>query len=322
MKNNYIVLYYKTDSPNLSHYMYKDLFDIDGVVLCSRSKNSSKKILQCIYDKIKRYMNNEKFGYSFLYKIFAALEDIRKIQISEDKTTVVFINDQGLQKYFVDILLDIKKEHNNVVFVVQWLNAVSTVSTSYFDQMNRLNPCLILTDDPGDAEKYGWVFWMDCLSQIDDIKTGKKSEVFFAGVAKDRENKILDAYTKLTKSGIMCDFTIVGKKNNNPNISDKYLDYRELIARDMGANCLLEIMQNGQLGYTCRAQEAIVLNKKLLTNNKWIVNSKYYNPKFIKVFDEIGDDEIAFIKQNTPVDYHYDGGFSPLKLIDYLEKTI
>lgn len=322
MKNNYIVLYYKTDSPNLSHYMYKDLTNIEDVTLCSRGVDSKNKYLHYMYDRIKKHINNDKFGHSILYKIITYSEEITKLKLSDSKTNVLFINDQGLHKYYVDLLLDIKREHPNVVFVVQWLNAVSTVPGCFYEQMERLNPCLVLTDDPGDAEKYGWVFWMDCLSQIDDIKTGKNSDVFFAGVAKDREKKILGAYEALVNNGIRCDFTIVGKKNNNPNISDRYLEYREIIARDMATNCLLEIMQNGQLGYTCRAQEAIVLNKKLLTNNKWIVNSKYYNPKFIKVFDEIGDEEIAFVKQDTPVDYQYDGGFSPLRLIDYLEDTI
>ena len=33
MKNNYIVLYHKTDSPNHSHYMYKDLANIERSVV-------------------------------------------------------------------------------------------------------------------------------------------------------------------------------------------------------------------------------------------------------------------------------------------------
>lgn len=322
MKNNYVILYYKINSPNLSYYMYKDLKNIENVTLCSRGIDSKNKILHYLCNMIKKCLNNEKDYHSILYKTFTSFEEIRNVKLSDNKTNVLIINDQGLHKYYVDLLLDIKKENPNVIFVVQWLNAVSTVSSCFYEQMKRLNPSVILTDDPGDAKKYGWYFWMDCLSRIDDIETGNKSEVFFAGVAKDREDKILDVYSKLTKNGIKCDFTIVGKKNNNPNISDKYLEYTEVIGRDKGANCLLEIMQNGQLGYTCRAQEAIVLNKKLLTNNKWIVNSKYYNPNFIKVFDEIGDDEIAFIKRNMPVDFQYDGEFSPLNLIGYLEKTI
>ena len=322
MKNNYIVLYYKTGSKNLAYYMYKDLAGVEGIELCSRERDSSNKYLHYFYARLKKHINEEKIGHSTLGKVLMASEAIRKVQFSKDKANVIFINDQGLYKYYVDLLLEIKRKYSNTVFVVQWLNAVSTVPFNCYEQMKRLNPNLILTDDPDDAEKYGWVFWMDCLSTIDDIKPGKKSDVFFAGVAKDREKKIVDAYVKLKDNGINCDFTIVGKQNNDPGISRKYLEYRELLARDMGANCLLEIMQSGQRGYTCRAQEAIVLNKKLLTNNKWIVNSKYYNPQFIKVFEEIGDEEIAFVKKNISVDYQYDGGFSPWKLIEYLEKTI
>ena len=52
-------------------------------------------------------------------------------------------------------------------------------------------------------------------------------------------------------------------------------------------------------------------------------NYSYHKAKLIlENWAEFGDEEIAFIKQNTPVDYQYDGGFSPLRLIDYLEDTI
>ena len=322
MINNYIVLYYKTGAKNLSYYMYKDLIGKDGIELCGRGKDSQNKYLHYFYAWLKDHINSGKIGHTFLYKILKSIEDIRKVAFSDVKTNVILINDTGLDKYYVDLLLEIKAQFPNTAFVVHWLNVVSTVPSKYFEQMERLNPSVVLTDDPADAEKYGWIFWMDCLSEISDVKPGRKSDVFFAGPAKGREKAIVDAYEELKRNNLKCDFTIVGKKNNNPEISGKYLEYKELLSRDKGADCLLEIMQNDQSGYTCRAQEAIILNKKLLTNNKWIVNSRYYNPRFVKVFDKIGKDEITFVKEHISVDYQYDGGFSPIKLIEYLEKII
>ncbi len=322
MKNNYIILYYKTEKKNLSYYMYKDLVGVENIQLCGRSRDSSIKFLHYFFAKIKDYIDEERFGHKFLYKLIKMCEDIQKVKFSKEQTNVVFINDMGLYKYYVDILLEVKTKYPNTVFVVQWLNAVSTVPLKYYEQMKRLNPAVILTDDPGDAEKYGWIFWMDCISDVGYIEPGKKSDVFFAGKAKDREQQIIDVYEKLRDNNINCDFTIVGKKSDNPNISDRYLDYGEVLARDKAAKCLLEIIQGGQVGYTCRAQEAIIFNKKLLTNNKWIINSKYYNSDFIKVFEKIGDEEISFINNDITVNYNYDKGFSPLKMVQYLEEII
>lgn len=322
MRNNYIVLYNKAESENLQFFMYKDLNGKPDVTLCARAKDSPNKFLHFFYLKIRNYIINERPGYGILYKYLKKHEDIQRISFSDKKTNVIIINDMGLQKYYVSILLELKKKHPNTVFVVHWLNVTSTVPPMYFEQMKRLKPAIVLTDDPGDSEKFGWIFWMDCISDISSVNSGKKSDVFFAGIAKDREEQILDAYWTLTQNGLNCDFTIVGKTADIPQISGKYIIYKELLSRDKATNCILEIMQKGQTGYTCRAQEAIIFNKKLLTNNKWITKSRYYNPLFIKVFDKIGKEEIEFVKEQVFVDYKYDGSFSPIKLIEYLDGRI
>ena len=40
----------------------------------------------------------------------------------------------------------------------------------------------------------------------------------------------------------------------------------------------------------------------------------------MSVFENIEDMDINFITKDLPVDYEYDGYFSPMKIIDLLEK--
>lgn len=56
---------------------------------------------------------------------------------------------------------------------------------------------------------------------------------------------------------------------------DKFMTYQENIQHTLHTRCLLEIMQQGGLGYTQRVMEAICEGKKLLTNNSTIKEAPF-----------------------------------------------
>jgi hypothetical protein len=63
---------------------------------------------------------------------------------------------------------------------------------------------------------------------------------------------------------------------------------------------ILEIMQEGQVGMTLRSLEALVLNKKLITNNINIVNDELYHPNNVYILGY--DNKYSSIKEflNAP----------------------
>lgn len=89
-----------------------------------------------------------------------------------------------------------------------------------------------------------------------------------------------------------------------------------MIEVEVKSNCILEVLATGQSGATLRYYEAVCYNKKLLTNNKNIVNLPFYNPEWMHVFENTEDIDWGWVKERVPVDYHYDGRFSPIHLID------
>lgn len=82
------------------------------------------------------------------------------------------------------------------------------------------------------------------------------------------------------------------------------------------SNCILEVLIEGMTGATLRYNEAVCYNKKLLTNNKNIVNLPFYDPRYMRVFDSPDDIDVEWVRKQVPIDYHYDGRFSPTHIID------
>ena len=92
--------------------------------------------------------------------------------------------------------------------------------------------------------------------------------------------------------------------------------------RELSAKCILEIVQKGQVALTLRPYEAVAYNKKLLTNNKTILNFKYYNPKYMRYFEKVEDIDWNWVKCDDGVDYNYQGDFSPRYLLADIEKNL
>ncbi len=194
------------------------------------------------------------------------------------------------------------------------------------------NPYLDLemTFDKGESEKYNFPHFDEFESKI-EIKRELKSEtdVFFAGKAKDRLPRLLDAYDIFTNAGLKCKYYLTGvpkkeyKKLPNIEYADKLMSYSEMLYHTVNTRCIFEINQAGADGYTSRFLEAVIYGKKLITDNAFVKQSKYYTPSNIQVINDMSEIDTSFVtKGGDFVDYNYDNGFSPLRMIDRVEEEL
>lgn len=184
----------------------------------------------------------------------------------------------------------------------------------------------ILTFDRQDAEKYGFSFAGFHYYSKPDIAFPEKSlyDVYYVGSFKGNRTRLInDTLKHLTANGICCRFDILSnnlKKTEEAaagiNVFRKSLPYRDVLEYTTASNCILEIIQENQHGPSLRYFEAVVFNKKLLTNNPYVVDFPYYNPEYIRVFKDADDIDISWLKAGITVDYRYKGDFSPLKLLE------
>ncbi len=184
----------------------------------------------------------------------------------------------------------------------------------------------ILTFDRQDAEKYGFSFAGYHYYSKPIIPIPEKSlyDVYYVGSFKGGRTRLInETFKHLSANGICCHYDILSdnlKKTEQTavgiNVFRKSLPYSEVLKQATASTCILEIIQENQHGPSLRYFEAVVFNKKLLTNNPYVVDFPYYNPEYIKVFKDIGDIDINWLKADITVDYHYAGDFSPLKLLE------
>lgn len=187
------------------------------------------------------------------------------------------------------------------------------------------------TYDLLEKEKYDMDFYYpEIESKIDlsSVSIHSTCDVFFAGAAKKRFSQILEAYDYFTSHGVKCHFIIMDVDEKEKEIRagieyiNEFMPYRRMLELSVQSNCILEISQEGAVGNTSRFLEAVIYNKKLVTNNRGILNEKYYNPKFMKVYNSITEISPSFIKEEIDVDYEYAEDFSPVGLIKCIDNVI
>lgn len=187
---------------------------------------------------------------------------------------------------------------------------------------------LELTIDKDDAETYG-IYHFDEIESKPEVSLSPEyplSDVFFAGAAKDRLPTLIKIYDKLSACGLNCKFYITGADTPIARTGIQYaknnMSYRQMLYYTVNSRCILEINQGGAVGYTSRFLEAVMFNKLLITNNMSIKESEFYHPQYIQCIANSDEIDPEFVKQDITVDYHYNGEFSPKRLILQIEELL
>lgn len=184
--------------------------------------------------------------------------------------------------------------------------------------------------DVGDSVKHNMIHFDEIESKV-DISIAKDYplyDVFFAGAAKDRLPFLIKIYDYLEKNGINPFFYITNVSKQDQIVrrgitySERNMKYSDMLYKTVNAKVVLEVNQGCVDGFTSRFLEAVLYNKKLLTNNMAVKNNEYYNEEYINIFSNPEDINVDFILQDKEVDYHYKNEFSPIHLINLIDKSL
>ena len=184
--------------------------------------------------------------------------------------------------------------------------------------------------DIGDSRKYNMIHFdeIESKTEITLSRDYPLFDVFFAGAAKDRLPFLIKIYDYLEKNGIAPFFYITNVNKEDQIVrtgitySEQNMKYSEMLYKTVNARVVLEVNQGCVDGFTSRFLEAVLYNKKLLTNNVAVKNNEYFNEEYINIFSNPEDINVDFILQDKEVDYHYKNEFSPVHLINLIDKTL
>ena len=248
---------------------------------------------------------------------------------SNDVNYVVIFNSALLQYYSREYFVRLKRKHPSIQYILYiidpmpeglWKEIEATLDV--FEE--------VLTIHPYNCNRFGFKY-LPYIYAKPEIKRRWENipdtNLFFCGVAEDyRQEVVNDIVSECDKRNI--DFEIYLKPCGNDWIEHEHVHYSEMsyeenVQRILKSKCILEIMHQGYVGITQRYLEAIIYNKKLLTNNEEVMKLPYYDTGYIKYFSKIDEIDWEWTSKEETVDYHYQGDFEPQawkkRLIDILD---
>ena len=190
---------------------------------------------------------------------------------------------------------------------------------------------IILSFDPEDAEKYGFVYCPLSYSALPEAKKWQKeatrSDVFFMGTAKQRLDMIFTVYEWLQSAGLDCNFHVVGVPLKERRYTDEinycgFLPYVDYLQMTLSSRCILELLQDPtHHGHTARTAEAFVYGRKLLSNNTHLISAPFYDPKKISTFSQAEAIDINFITNDWQPEC-LPALFSPRRTLELIERRL
>lgn len=260
--------------------VFENRKDIRMIKIKHKKPHGFQKIIFYITRFLKAFLGYNK-GLSKLYsEDFLAY--IKKIT-PED--SVLLFN-----KNLKDILI-LHKEIISKKFSVCIWDSLCTKSLygkiEYYYHIHR-NNIKLYTIDSDDALKYKFIhtkqFYRDYNKEFGRLNNPDfKTDLFFIGQDKNRQGKLLELINRVNKAELKYRFLILKDKHSNhiPELEECYIQkevsYNEVLKYIANSKCLVEILQKGQSGLTLRALEALFFRKKLITNNKKIIDEAFYN---------------------------------------------
>ncbi len=321
MHKKYLIL----TASAMSDYILRDLENCSNVQIVNRCHAFSNPLANRLFRLHTALQLNKKIRMPFKKIWYRAL---LKPYFTAEKPDFVIMAypwyDRGLLSY-------IRKQAPKAKILLQCTDKVDVeikIGVGLSLEAIRKNLDGVTVYNPLDAQKYGFPFHSVGYSKVDpqELPQYTPCDVVFIGAAKNRLEDIRAAYEKFRNAGLSCYFYVTGvpkKQRREDGIlyADKAMPFREYLAREISAKCLFELLQEGSTGRTYRLMEAIVYNKMLITNCPEILQMSYFDPAYVQYFQDVREINPEMVKQDIVVDYNYQGEFSAVHYLEFIDKT-
>lgn len=322
LKYNYVVFGTCDDYYRVS---YDELNQYDNVKLIMDYIDSPNHLLKQIFRFHTSLAVNDKIKLPFK-SIWNHKAFVNTFSDNKPICFLFFSRNQLCNPRFIDYL---KRTYIGCKCVAFWQDLVDKINVPEMELLLSKKLDLALSFDHADAKKYGLTYYPLVYSPYDISDTGEsQSDVYFVGKAKDRLDIILGAYEKFKEAGLKCDFYITGVAKRNQKYAHDInycsgLPYIENLNNIRRTKCMLEVMQGGGTGYTLRYAEAIMYNKKIITNNTMIKDASFYNPRLISTFSDVKDIDILFpLSDIQNINYNCKESLYPSRMLEFIDETL
>lgn len=302
--------------------MWSDIERLENGTILESAIKPTNKLLSLLHHIHFSFAINRRIHMPF-QRIWKRLYSLEGFHMDPRKSYCVIYTDVSAARTDCKYLAKKHKE-TNITMVLVMVNMMARRGTliekrrKYFSQ--------VYSFDKRDCERYGFIYHPTNYSIVTmDNRYEVTQDAFFVGVSKGRAHMLGSIYERLQAGGVKADFYISGIKASERKKKgihyNQWLSYKQVLDNIKKSNCIVEVMDGLQEGVTLRTMEAICYNKKLLTNNRSIKDTRYYKSGNIQVFKNIEDINVDFLKERVEVNYHYCGEFSPVHLLEHINKV-
>ncbi|MBQ8971721.1 MAG: hypothetical protein IJ074_01385 [Clostridia bacterium] len=303
--------------------MWSDIARMDNAVLLDAPLRKTNRFISLLHHAHFSFAINRKVQLPF-QQIWKRLYATEQLQWDASKRYCVIYTDVSAARTDHRYLRALR-QRGNITMALVMVNTMARRGSLIESRRDCFD--YAFTFDRKDAENYGMIYHPSSYSMVAMEPDGEITEdAFYVGVSKGRAKLLAQIYDRLTKGGAAASFTINGMKRGEarcPGIRyNEWMEYSDVLRHIRACNCIVEVMDAAQEGVTLRTMEAICYNKKLLTNNPAMRESRYYSTGFIQVFEKPEDIDVDFVRRKEAVNYGYDGEFSPVRLIERIEEIV
>lgn len=329
MKNAIVIFFAETDYNTMLEALFHDLRNNPNVYFVTEKSYPNSIAYRYLHSKKLRKITLGLSNLMYLKLFFSYYRlpgVIRKLNREYDHVSVLF-HAAALRKprYPLQYYKYLKKK--------------VSLNLLYLDFHDRLNACRVanalvergvfdkvFTVDPEDAKKYNLNFSSTPYSKLRIEEPSElNKQLYFCGGEAGRAYMLYTIWKKAKEHGIILKYDLKFAEKfmdffeNDVNVCfTGHLPYEEVLKRELSSVCILDITRRNQSAFTLRPFEAVVYNKKLLTNNKNIKQFKYYDERYMRYFETAEDIDWDWVKEDIPVDYSYEGDFSPVYFLKEL----
>ncbi len=235
---------------------------------------------------------------------------------SNEENYIVLFNSALLHYYSRQYFERLRKRYQNIRYILYIIDPMPDGLWPEIQDVLEVFD-VVATMHPYNCEKFGFEYLPYAYAKVEDVQISENisnTTLFYCGaIDEHRQNLIAEIVKQCEKNQIDFDFWLKPYGHNsidNQNVHYTEMPYTENVQRLRSSKCILEVMHKGYVGITQRYLEAVIYNKKLITNNKEIATLPYYNPDYMFYFEKVGDIDWEWLCNNVKVDYHYQGDFS------------
>lgn len=324
LKSNFIIIQLDTDYYRAT---WSDVLDIDAAKIFwgLAPENKFLQMLARIQqsDKVNKYFHPP--FKNLWHKRF------NNLNFEDNQKPLVFVFNSDVLRNTGDFLTQLHKDNPSAKFVVFYTDLMITKSHDVHPDRLRNKVDLFITFDRKEAEKYEIDYYPTVFSNIkvDEDDIIPECDVFYLGRAKDGRLKILaDLYEQCSLEGLKCDFNVVVSKKVKRVIpqgihSIENMPYLEYLKRVKRCKCVLELIQEGAVDSTLRMWEAINYGKVIITNNKNVINSRFFSNSFVNILNDENHCDVDFIKNYKQHDNSLKSQLiRPVDFLEYIQNKL